>query len=57
MSEVRFGRAKRQSDETRRVEQAAAAELRHLLLLRRKKAMRDLHQRRLNTLKILPARE
>ena len=50
-------RAKKQSEETRRIEQAAIFELQHIMMMKRKKAMRDLYEKRLNTLQILPARE
>ena len=52
-----YHRAKKQSEETRRVEEAAISQLQHMMLVKRKKAMRELHQKRLNTLHILPARE
>ena len=50
-------RAKKQSEETKRIEQAAIFELQHIMLMKRKKAMRELYKKRLNTLQILPARE
>ncbi len=48
-------RARRELAETRRLEERQLNELRHMLLLNRKKAMRSMRDKQFHALEILPA--